>query len=334
MSVKPILIHFHFHKRKTGVTSSIESVLPYFEKDFETYIFGNLIEWKRISWLSIMKLALSKNHFIIHAHRNNEILRALFLRRLGGKFTLVATRHAESKPSRMTRYLLSKVDEVVTLTQSMKEHLPLKSTLISHGVNTHRFEPKSKVKLQRVTQENIISVAGRIREKKGHEVFFNAITPLLKNYPEWAIVVVGKIDNVEFYEKLMSIVKKAGVGSQVYFFSESKNIQEFYQASKITVVPSFSEGFSLVCLEAMACGSTVIATQGVGVHGDVIESGETGYLFPPGDTNKLQEIIFEILSGKKKLIDRKGRQQIINFWSAEKEANLLTELYKKRIKPS
>ena len=128
MSVKPILIHFHFHKRKTGLTSSIESVLPYFNQDFETYIFGDLIDWKKISWKSILELVFKKRYFIIHAHRNNEILRALFLRRLGGKFKLVATRHAESKPTKMTLYLLSKVDEVVTLTQSMKEHLRLKSS--------------------------------------------------------------------------------------------------------------------------------------------------------------------------------------------------------------
>lgn len=328
--MKLILIHFHFHKRKTGLTSSVESVLPYFEQDFDTFIFGNLIAWKRISWLSIIKLALSRDYFVIHAHRNNEVLRALFLRRIGGNFKLVATRHAESKPSKMTLFLLSKVDEVVSLTQSMKELLPLKSTLISHGVNTDYFLPRDDVRLTEVNQKHIITVVGRVRERKGHEVFFNAIAPLLKDFPEWAVVIVGKIDNIEFFEKLKGIIKSEGISDQVYFFPESKNIQEFYQASKITVVPSFTEGFSLVCLEAMSSGNTVVATQGVGVHGDVITSEEYGYLFPPGDSKTLQKILIDLLSGKKKLIQEKGRQQIIDFWSAKKEAESLAELYKKR----
>lgn len=329
MVLKPILIHFHFHKRKTGLTSSIESVLPYFNQDFETYIFGDLIDWKKISWKSILELVFKQRYFIIHAHRNNEILRALFLRRLGGKFKLVATRHAESKPTKMTLYLLSKVDEVVTLTQSMKEHLPLKSTLISHGVNTDLFVPVENVKLKGVNQENIICVAGRVRERKGHEVFINAIVPLLKKHQNWAAVIVGKVDDHRFLEKLKTIIKNSDVEDQVYFFPESKNIKEFYQASKITVVPSFSEGFSLVCLEAMACGSTVIATQDVGVHGDVITHGEHGFLFPAGDTGKLQHLLSEILLGNVKLVKDNGRNQIVNNWSAKKEANSLIDLYRK-----
>lgn len=329
MGAKPILIHFHFHKRRTGVTSSIESVLPYFTQDFKTFVFGDFIGWDKISFSSIIKLVLKRQYFIIHVHRNNEILRALFLKSLCGNFKLVATRHAESKPTKMTLYLLSKVDEVVSLTQSMKDQLPLKSNLISHGINTDWFEPKNGVRISGVSQQNIICIAGRVRERKGHEIFFKAVSPFFKKFKDWAVVIVGKIDDLAFYEKLKSIIKNADIEDQVYFLPENKNIKTFYQASKISVIPSFSEGFSLVCLEAMACGSTVIATRNVGVHSDVIISVEHGFLFPSGDAVKLKEILFDILSGREKLIENKGRQQIIDHWSAKMEAESLVKLYKK-----
>ncbi|XKX04803.1 hypothetical protein R8G61_10580 [Tenacibaculum maritimum] len=40
MNSKPTLIHTHFHKRRTGVTRSIENVLPFFHNNYQTYIYG------------------------------------------------------------------------------------------------------------------------------------------------------------------------------------------------------------------------------------------------------------------------------------------------------
>ncbi|MDO9261761.1 MAG: hypothetical protein Q7U08_07460 [Flavobacteriaceae bacterium] len=40
MQSKPILIHTHFHNRRTGVTRSIETVFPFFDADFDAYFYG------------------------------------------------------------------------------------------------------------------------------------------------------------------------------------------------------------------------------------------------------------------------------------------------------
>ena len=61
------------------------------------------------------------------------------------------------------------------------------------------------------------------------------------------------------------------------------------------MVPSFSEGFSLVPLEAIASGCTVIATKNVGVHSSLIHSGENGYLFPAGDHQALAKIVENVV---------------------------------------
>ncbi len=323
----PILIQFHFHKRKTGLTSSIENVMPYFQKDFKVYVFGDLIEGERISWKQLFKFTLGDNNVIIHAHRNNEIIRALFLRLIGGKFRLIATRHAETKPSRFTLYLLKQVDQVVTLTSRMQKSLPFSSAVVGHGVDTDFYVPNADAKIEGVNQDNVICVAGRIREQKGHKVVLEALIPILKNQKNWALVIVGKVDDQDFFKSLNEMISEAGLGHQVYFFPETKNIKKYYQASKVVIVPSFSEGFSLVCLEAMSCGSTIIATAGVGVHSDVIRDGFTGHLFSAGGIIELRKVISEIIVGTRKYTSESGRLEIIENWSAQKEANELKMLY-------
>lgn len=137
--MKPILIHTHFHKRRTGVTRSIENVLPFFDEEFETYIYGYNVKGKKISLSKLKLLLFSNREVVVHCHRNNEIMRMLFYRFLGAKFKLIATRHAETVPSGLTIKLLKKADKVVTLIASMSKNLGIKNTIVGHGVNVDFF---------------------------------------------------------------------------------------------------------------------------------------------------------------------------------------------------
>jgi len=179
--VKPILIHTHFHKRRTGITRSVENVLPFFNEKFETYIYGYNVKGNKISFAKLKSLLRSERKIIVHCHRNNEIIRMLFYRFLGAKFTLFATRHAETVPSGVTKFLLKKVDKVITLIESMSEHLGISNTIVSHGVDVHLFSPKEEVKLPHITQENIILCAGRVRKAKGHLTLMEA-AKILKDH--------------------------------------------------------------------------------------------------------------------------------------------------------
>ena len=94
--MKPVLIHTHFHRRKTGVTRSIENVLPFFDDDFETYVYGSNIDGNKITTSKLKSILFSDLKTVVHCHRNNEIIRMLWYRFLGAKFKLIATRHAET----------------------------------------------------------------------------------------------------------------------------------------------------------------------------------------------------------------------------------------------
>ncbi|WP_238559135.1 glycosyltransferase family 4 protein [Polaribacter sp. MED152] len=255
-------------------------------------------------------------------------MRMLFYRFLGAKFTLVATRHAEAKPSGLTLFLLKKADKVVTLITSTSKNLGIENTKIGHGVQVDKFVPESTKRLLNISQENIILNAGRVRKEKGQLVLLEAVKNL-KKHPTWALVIVGKVDKPEFLNDLKSIAKKHQIESQVYFINETRDIVSYYQAAKIVVAPSFSEGFSLVTAEAMSCENTVIATQNVGVHSELINHGKNGYLFEAGNENQLEDILFKLIEQKIPYLGKEARKEIINNWSAKKEAKSLTEFYLK-----
>jgi glycosyltransferase involved in cell wall biosynthesis len=325
--LKPILIHTHFHKRRTGVTRSIENVLPFFEEKFETYLYGYGAKGKHISKTALKKILFSDKEVVVHCHRNNEIMRMLFFRFLGAKFTLIATRHSETVPSGLTLKLLKKADTVVTLIKSMSEKLGIENTIVGHGIAIDIFKPKENSTLKNIRQEHIILCAGRVRKAKGHLVLLEA-AKVLKEHKNWALVIAGKVDTSDFLAELKTISKKHSIQNQVYFVDETPDIISYYQASKIAIIPSYSEGFSLVTAEAMACGCSVIATKNVGVHSALITHSKNGYLFEAGNSIELKSLIEKSITSEIPLLGTQARDEISENWSAEKEAANLMAVYR------
>lgn len=322
-----MIVHTHFHSHKTGVTRSVENIIPVMNKFSEALVFGYGIDAPKISLPHLLKLIYSGNKLVIHAHRNNEIIFALLLRLLGGKFKLIFTRHAESKPSDFTLWLMKQADHVISLSSSMSKNLPLQSTIIQHGVNTEFFNINERIRIGGITQKNLISVIGRIRPAKGQLVVMKALIEPLKNNTDWGLLLIGKIDDKEYSDEITSIARENGISSQVHSMPESDEITNYYRASNIVVIASISEGFSLVCLEAMACGLITIATESVGIHSEVITHGENGFLFPINDDKSLSRITTDVISKKTSLDPEKIRQTIVEKWSVEKNVRELLKLY-------
>ena len=322
-----MIVHIHFHSHKTGVTRSVENIIPVLNRYTVARVFGYGIDAPKISLLQLIKLIYSPVKSVIHTHRNNEIIFALLMRMLGGKFRLVFTRHAESKPLGFTYWLMRKADNVVSISTSMSKALKCRNTMIPHGVNTDLFNIHEKTTIAGIGQDKLINVIGRIREAKGQLVVMKALAGLLGNHPEWGLAFIGKVDETGYADKIISMAAEMGISSQLHFLPETDDILGFYRATDAVVIASVSEGFSLVCLEAMACGLLTIATESVGIHSEVIRHGENGFLFPVNDHESLGHILSDIISGKIIIDKGKIRQTIVDGWSVEKNVKELLKLY-------
>ena len=111
-----LVVHPHFHRRRTGVTAHTELVVTELARTSETRALGELLAARvpRITWGELWR-RLRTEPLVWHAHRNNELLVGLLLRLLGREVRLVYTRHGGGRPGRFTRLLARQAERLVTL---------------------------------------------------------------------------------------------------------------------------------------------------------------------------------------------------------------------------
>ncbi|MDI6807244.1 MAG: glycosyltransferase family 4 protein, partial [Candidatus Aenigmarchaeota archaeon] len=143
------------------------------------------------------------------------------------------------------------------------------------------------------------------------------------------LIIVGKDKTYEKYLEYLidkyKVRKKVELLGKIPFFK----LPEFYSAADLFVLPSLSEGLPKVVLEALACGTPIVATAVSGIP-EIIEHEKTGLLVPPTDYLALVNAIkyaIENENGMKKMAKR-GRKFIIKNFSWKKAAHTSIEIYK------
>jgi mannosyltransferase len=325
-----LVIHPHFHRRATGVTRHVESVVPRLTRELETRTIGsNLSESvPRIHWGELLH-RLRREPVIWHAHRNNELLVGLLLRLLGRNVRLVFTRHTSKSPSTYTRWLARSADALVALTSDVQEAMALPSTIVGHGIDLERFQPppdreEAWHKLGQGGRYGI-GVIGRIRKEKGQGDFIEAVRPLLSEHPEWKGVLVGLVKRAQ-RQWVSSLLE--GLGDRLVLVGEQSVIQPWYQGLSILVQPSYFEGYGLVHLEAMASGCCVVASHLK--HVDAwIEHGRTGFFFEPGDVKGLRGVLDMLMRDPQRVrqVGQNAAEHARSRFGIEHEARALRELY-------
>ena len=317
------IIHFHFHRRKTGVTKSIEQLLPFLEAKTSSAVFGYGIDANRIGLRELLKQLFSESQTVVHVHRNKEMMFAMLLRLLGGRFTLFTTRHAATPPSGLTRFLMRQADRKLFLTKEAPFDTSPKNSVIPHGVNLTTFSPSESA----IGEKKLIGIVGRIRKTKGQKVVLTGLASFLKTHPDWHLSFIGKVDQKQYAQEIKELARSKGVAQQLSFLTQTDQINTFYHRCALVVVPSFSECFSLVPLEAIASGCTVVATKNVGVHSSLIQSGKNGYLFDAGDKESLAQIVENVVENNR-FFPAKALRKSIGKWNIKNIAEQTFIAYK------
>jgi D-inositol-3-phosphate glycosyltransferase len=143
----------------------------------------------------------------------------------------------------------------------------------------------------------MILFVGRIQPLKGPDVAIRALHELRR--PDAQLFVVGGSSGSEGdteVERAHQLVDELGLHDQVRFVPPQPHhiLSTYYRAADVVVVPSRSESFGLVALEAAACGIPVVASA-VGGLQSLVDDGETGYLIPERDPKLFAAAIADIL---------------------------------------
>jgi len=327
----PLVVHPHLHPRRTGVTRHVEAVLPGIGAEVEARALGEALDpaVPRIGWGELWH-RIRTGPVVWHAHRNNELVLGLILRGLGRQVRLVFTRHASVPPGRLTRALARRADRLISLTPAIAQTVNLPSTVVSHGVDLARFSPPADRdaawQALGFPGKHGVGVLGRVRPEKGQQDFVAALQDVLPRYPEWHALLVGMVrpQHRAFAQGL-----RAAAGPAVSFVGEQTEVVPWYRGLQVVVHPSQTEGFSMVHVEAMACGCCVVASR-LPYLPTVIEHGRTGFLYEPGDVDGLRAILARLMAhpDEARRVGEQAAQEARRRFGVDGEVARLLEVYR------
>ncbi len=176
-----------------------------------------------------------------------------------------------------------------------------KIEIIAPGVEHAFFAPGDRAGARNALglplDSPVLLFVGRIQPLKGPDVAVRALAEL--NRPDALLLIVGGASGLEGgmeMQHLQSLISELGVEGQVRFVEPQPHhiLSTYYRAADVVLVPSRSESFGLVALEASACGIPVVAS-GVGGLLTLVDHGSTGFLVPERDPSLYAQHIAEIL---------------------------------------
>ena len=181
---------------------------------------------------------------------------------------------------------------VIDLTRTW---LPLseKTTLVVHNpIDQSNFPASTSVR------KDTVLYAGRLERNKGAETMKEAIPILLRRFPSLEFRIVGSDgldrDGQSWRQKILNSLE-AGQRTKVRFEEMARtDLVQAYQEAAVCILPSTWENSSYTLLEAMACGTPVVACNSGGSP-ELIENGVSGFLIPVNNPEALVARIAQLL---------------------------------------
>lgn len=177
---------------------------------------------------------------------------------------------------------------------------PHKIRIVPCGVDVALFRPiarsEARVRLGLDSGQYILFV-GRLEALKGIDVLIDAVSLLEQQGSAVRLLIAGGNLDGDVAQSLRARVARLRLTETVRFLGPVDQIDLpcYYSAADVCAMPSFYESFGMVAIEAMACGTPVVASRAGGLQ-FTVRDGETGFLTPPGDAPALARALAAILN--------------------------------------
>ena len=199
-------------------------------------------------------------------------------------------------------------------------------------VDTELFTPKKDIE----ERKRLVGFCGRFRPVKGVMDFVDAIPLVLRERDDVEFLIAG---GGPLFEKIKDKLASAECYRKVQldeWISHEDKLPAYLNELKLLVLPSYSEGLPGIVVEAMACGTPVLATP-VGAVPDIMEDGETGFIIEDNSPQCIAKGIIRVLDHQNlKQIVQNARSVVEKEFSyeaaVERHATLLSDLGTRRCK--
>jgi len=203
--------------------------------------------------------------------------------------------------------LIANTDAEAASLVSLYEACPDNVSVVSPGVDLYTFTVGSGRKAAREAvglpqDAHILAFVGRIQPHKGPEVLIRAVAEMLNHSPhlrpKLITIIMGGASGSGLgeVERLKDLVSWLNISDVVRFENPVPRAQipQWYRAADLVCVPSYSESFGLVALEAQACGTPVVATA-VGGLRTAVADGISGVLVDGHDPRAWSSVLARLI---------------------------------------
>jgi glycosyltransferase involved in cell wall biosynthesis len=167
-------------------------------------------------------------------------------------------------------------------------------------------------------REDMVVCAGRLHPSKGQDVLIKALALNARSWGPNRVLFLGSGPRLDYLRQLAG---EKGVADRCVFAGvvSHDEVLRHMSRAKAVVVPSRSEAFGYVNLEALAVGTPVIASK-VGGISEIVRDGVDGYLVPPDDPETLAGTLVKLLGNPalRELLGRHGRQRFLECYELSK----------------
>jgi D-inositol-3-phosphate glycosyltransferase len=237
-----------------------------------------------------------------------------------------------NKRDALHTWLYSHLDLWMTLTESMRVSVLENTRMcgdhveVAHlGRDTNEFHPnvllqdEARKLLHLPAKKIIIGMLGRLDQQKGQKELLRSIPLIQQQYPDVYFVIAGDETKgaSRFKQELLALIQTLGVEGSVQLLPSMQDVRIFLSAIDIFVMPSYSETYGLVLIEAMAMEKPVIATNSGGVP-EIIRHGQDGFLVPPKNITALAVAILYYLNNqqRRRKFAQNARERAVRVFDA------------------